>query len=132
MLGNYEYFRLCNEGQTRLSQDLVQDDRKIYVEDATKLPLTNPTADKPGVIFVGNERITYWEISFEGNYITNFRRSTMGTRWATRHLKGTEVYDTTDAQRLPATDTHTKTWYDAGLHGTAANGFGLQLSLIHI
>jgi len=128
MLGNYEYFRLCNDGQTQLSQDLLAGDTKIYVEDARKLPLANPTGDKPGVIYVGNERITYWEISYEDNYVTNIRRSTMGTRWAPTHLKGTQVYDTTDNQRLPATDTHTKTWYTVG-NSSAADGNGLQSSV---
>jgi len=127
MLGNYEYFRLCNDGQTKLAKDLKPADTKIYVEDATKLPLVNVNSDNPGVLYVGNERITYWEISLEDNYVTNIRRSTMGTRWAPMHLKGTEVYDTTDKQRLPATDTHTKTWYTLGA-STAANGYGLQSS----
>ena len=38
---------------------------------------------------------------------------------------GSEVYDTTDAQRLPATNTHTQTWYTAGA-STAADGNGIQ------
>lgn len=127
MLGNYEYFRLCNDGQTVLSKPLRAADTKIYVQDASKLQLANPTADKPGVLYVGNERITYWEISFEDNYVTNIRRSTMGTRWANVHPAGVNVYDTTDTQRLPATNTHTKTWYTLG-SGTAADGNGLQSS----
>ena len=128
MLGTYEYFRLCNDGQTQISADVLPTDTKIYVEDATKLPLVSPTADKPGVLYIGNERITYWEISFEGHYVTNLRRGTNGTRFAPRLLKGTQVYDTTEKQRLPATDTHTKTWYTAGT-STSADGFGLQSSL---
>ena len=127
MLGTYEYFRLCNDGQTQLSADLVAEDTKIYVEDATRLPLVSRNADKPGVLYVGNERITYWEISHEDHFVTGIRRGTNGTRFAPRHIKGTEVYDTTEAQRLPATNTHTQTWYDVGT-STSANGFGLQSS----
>jgi hypothetical protein len=127
MLGNYEYFRLCNDRQTTLATDLVAEDTKIYVEDATKLPLVSRNADNPGVLYVGNERITYWEISHEDHFVTGIRRGTNGTRFAPRHIKGTEVYDTTEAQRLPATNTHTQTWYDVGT-STAANGFGLQSS----
>lgn len=127
MLGDYEYFRLCADGATKLARDLLPTDTVIYLKDASKLPVVSVNSDQPGVIYLGNERITYWQISHDENYITNIRRATHGTRFANLHLAGTEVYDTTDAQRLPATDTHTKTWYDLGSI-TAANGNGLQAS----
>ena len=128
MLGNYEYFRLSTDGATKLTADLVPTDTKIYVEDASKLPQPSPTSNTPGVVYVGNERITYWAISYEGNYITEIRRATNGTRFATRHLLGTEVYDTTSAQKLPQSNTHTQTWYTAGA-SSASDGSGLQSSL---
>ena len=125
MLGNYEYFRLCADGATKLTQAVKPTDTKIYVQNASKLPQPSPNSKEPGVVYVGNERITYWEIDYDNNYLTQIRRATNGTRFARTHLIGTEVYDTTDAQRLPATDTHTKTWYTAGA-SAAADGNGIQ------
>jgi len=125
MLGNYEYFRLCADGATKLTQEVRPTDTKIYVQDASKLPQPNPNSNEPGVAYVGNERITYWSIDYTNNYITQIRRATNGTRFAGTHLIGSEVYDTTDAQRLPATNTHTQTWYTAGA-STAADGNGIQ------
>ena len=77
------------------------------------------------MIFVGNEKVTYWEISYEDNYLYNIRRATSGTRFAKIHRAGTNVVDSGEDQRLPATDTHTKTWYNTS-STTAANGQGLQ------
>ena len=125
MLGNYEYFRLSADGATTITQDLVATDKFIYVADATKLQLPSIESNEPGVVYVGNERITYWELSYEGNYLTQLRRATRGTRFASRHLLGENVYDTTDAQALPQSNTHTQTWYTVGA-STAANGSGLQ------
>ena len=125
MLGNYEYFRLAADNVTTLAKDLNVTDTKIYVEDASVLPMVASSSKYPGVIFVGNERVTYWEISYEDNYLHNIRRATSGTRFAIKHRKGTNVVDSGEDQRLPATDTHTKTWYDTS-STTAANGKGLQ------
>ena len=96
-------------------------DKFIYVADATKLKLPDIGSNEPGVVYVGNERITYWELSYEGNYLTQLRRATRGTRFASRHLLGENVYDTTDAQALPQTDTHTQTWYDNGVESVDQN-----------
>jgi len=128
MLGNYEYFRISADGATRLTADLLPTDTKIYLKDTSKLPQPSTDSDIPGVVYVGNERIIYWQISYEENYITQIRRATNGTRFASRHRAGTEVYDTTDAQKLPQSNTHTQTWYTVG-SSTAANGSGLQSSL---
>ena len=125
MLGNYEYFRLAADNVTTLAKDLNITDTKIYVEDVSVLPMVSPSSEYPGVIFVGNEKVTYWEISYEDNYLYNIRRATSGTRFATIHRIGANVVDCGEDQRLPATDTHTKTWYDTS-STTAANGQGLQ------
>ena len=78
-------------------------------------------------MFIGNERITYYQVSLEDNYISQIRRGTAGTQIYTRIAAGFLVVDGSREQRLPATDTHTKTWYDLGT-GTAADGLGLQQS----
>jgi len=58
MLGNYEYFRLAADNVTTLAKDLNITDTKIYVEDVNRLPQVTPSSEYPGVIFVGNERVT--------------------------------------------------------------------------
>ena len=127
MLGETEYFRLCADTSTKLSVELKPADTKIYVKDASVLTTVTPTSKFPGVIFLGNERITYWEIDTTNNYVTNIRRGTGGTRFATEHRVGTTVVNSSEDERLPQTNTHTNTWYDLGT-GTAANGLGLQQS----
>jgi len=102
-------------------------DTKIYVQDASRLSAVTPDSRNPGVVFIGNERVTYWERNTTENYITGIRRSTRGTRYAPIHRVGVAVIDASEDSRMPATDTHTKTWYDTGV-GTPANGLGIQAS----
>ena len=127
MLGEWEYRRLAKDFRTELATDLLPTDTKIYVQDATKLPLARVNDKQPGVVYIGAERVTYWEISYEDNYITNFRRGTSGTSFFPIHRKMTPVIDGSLAQELPDTSTHTKVWYTQG-STTAANGLGLQSS----
>jgi hypothetical protein len=127
MLGETEYFRLCADTSTKLSVELKPADTRVYVSNASVLTQVTPTSQYPGVLFVGNERITYWEIDTTNNYVTNIRRGTGGTRFATEHRVGTTVVNSSEDERLPQINTHTNTWYDLGT-GTAANGLGLQQS----
>ena len=127
MNGNVEYLRLCKDATTTVVQDITKTDDKIYVDDVSVLPFVTPASEHPGVVFIGNERITYYQVSLEDNYISQIRRGTAGTQIYTRIAAGFLVVDGSREQRLPATDTHTKTWYDLGT-GTAADGLGLQQS----
>jgi len=127
MLGGYNYYRICDDESTLIAQDVSITDDKIYVEDASRLSDVTPSSKYPGVVFIGNERVTYWERNTTLNYITNLRRGTRGTRYAPIHRAGVAVIDASEDSRLPATDSHTKTWYDLGT-GTPANGLGIQAS----
>lgn len=127
MNGEVEYLRLSKDATTEVSVAIDITDDKIYVDDVSKLPFVTPDSEFPGVVFIGSERITYREVSLEDNYITNLRRGTGGTQIYTRITPGFIVVDGSRDQYLPATDTHTKTWYDLG-SGTAADGRGLQES----
>ena len=125
MLGQYNYFRICDDNATVLAKDLKPADTKIYVADVSKLANITPSSRNPGVIFVGNERITYWEVDTHDNYVTNIRRSTRGTRYSSIHRAGVNVIDASEDNRMPANDTHTQVWYNSGTN-TAANGLGIQ------
>ena len=127
MNGDVEYLRLCKDATTVVVEPINITDDKIYVDDVSKLPYVTPDSEYPGVVFIGSERITYWSVSTDDNYITGLRRGTAGTQIYTRIAPGFIVVDGSRDQYLPATDTHTKTWYDLG-DGTAADGLGLQQS----
>ena len=118
---------MCKDATTSTTASTTVTDTKIYVDDASLLPLVNPQSEYPGVVFIGEERITYWEISLEDNYISGLRRGTGGTQIYLRIEPGFLVVDGSREQRLPATDTDTKTWYDLG-SGAASDGLGLQQS----
>ena len=127
MNGNVEYLRMCKDATTEVNETINITDEKIFVKDVSVLPFVTPDSEFPGVVFIGSERITYREVSLEDNYITGLRRGTGGTQIYTRIVPGFLVVDGSRDQYLPATDTHTKTWYDLG-SGTAADGLGLQQS----
>jgi hypothetical protein len=127
MNGNVEYLRMCKDATTSVTQQAVVSDTKIYVKDASVLPLIDGNSEYPGVVFIGGERITYWEINTTDNYITKLRRGTLGTAVVQRITPGFLVVDGGRDQYLPATNTHTNTWYDTGV-GTAADGLGIQQS----
>ena len=125
MLGDYEYYRISDSASTTLTADLNLNDTKIYVQDASRLQSASPDSTDVGVIYINNERITYWDINTTENYITNIRRGTYGTQITNLHQSGAVVYNTSSGQELPATNTHTNTWYNVGAV-SAADGKGLQ------
>ena len=127
MNGNIEYLRLCKDATAKVSAVVLPTDDKIYIDDISKLPFITPQSKYPGVIFIGGERITYWEVSLEDNYITGLRRATRGTAMIQRIEPGYLVVDAGKDQLLPSTNTHTNTWYTVG-SSSAANGLGLQSS----
>ena len=127
MNGNYEYRRLCKDATTTITQNVTPTSDKIYVEDVSKLPYIDSTSANPGVVFIGSERITYWSVSLEDNYISGLRRGTKGTNIIQLITPDFLVVDGGMDQELPASDTHTKTWYTLGT-GAAADGKGLQSS----
>ena len=127
MNGTVEYLRMCKDATTEIATDVLLTDTKIYVKDASVLPQVDVNSEYPGVVFVGAERVTYWEINTTDNYITGLRRGTGGTPILNRVVPGFLVVDGGKDQYLPAADTHTKTWYDLG-SGVAADGLGLQQS----
>ena len=127
MNGTVEYLRLSKDSTTEVTKSVKVTDTKIYVDDASILPFVTPDSEFPGVVFIGGERITYYEVSLEDNYITNLRRATSGTAMVQLITPGFLVVDGGRDQLLPSADTHTNTWYNTG-SGAAADGLGLQNS----
>lgn len=55
-----KYLRISDTSTTQLTQPLYYSDQEIIVADGTKLPTPSREAGVPGVIFVNNEKITYY------------------------------------------------------------------------
>lgn len=125
MFDRVAYYRIATKNITTLNADLDSVDLEIQVVDATKLMAPDPANGVPGVIFIGGERIEFWEI--DGNQLKRIRRGTWGTGAITQHLAGAEVVDGGRQQLIPGSDVHTKVWYDQGA-STATNGLGLGAS----
>ena len=127
MNGEVEYLRLAKDATTFTTETVDKGDTKIYVDDVSKLPFVTASSEHPGVVFIGNERVTYTVVSRDDNYISGLRRGTAGTQIYTSIAPGFLVVDGSRDQYLPDNNTHTKTWYDLG-ESTAADGLGLQQS----
>ncbi len=127
MNDNVEYLRMCKDATTEITTEAVVTDTKIYVDDASVLAQVDGDSEYPGVVFIGGERITYWEINTTDNYISSLRRGTLGTAVVQLISPGFLVVDGGKDQNLPASNSHTNTWYDLG-SGAAANGLGIQQS----
>jgi hypothetical protein len=89
----YEYLGIGNSTTTRLSKDLLIDDKWIYVDDITVLSQPDPNISSPGIVFINGERITFYVIDFVNNRLGQLRRATNGTGAPGVHLRGTRVDD---------------------------------------
>ena len=108
ILGNTHYYRMIDDATTELSKDLDRTDKEIVVKNGDKLAEPNLAINLPGVVFIGYERITYWEK--DGNTLKNIRRGTMGTASPFKHYKGAQVIDASKRQEVPNPDAGV--WYD--------------------
>ncbi len=107
ILGNVRYYRMCADHTTKLTADIEKDDKEIQVADASKLATPNLSSNVPGVVWIGGERIVYWQI--DGNKLKNIRRGTMGTARAFRHYEDDQVIDISNRQEI--IDGHSNIWY---------------------
>ena len=126
MNGNVEYLRIAKSASTRLEEALLISDTTIKVLDASVLPTPNINDNKPGVIFVAGERITYWTKNNGTNTLGQLRRGTAGTGTKDVISANTLVTDGSQLQRIPNSDDG-MSWYGLG-DGTATNGYGLQFA----
>lgn len=97
------YLRLCDDFATTLAEPLLLADTVIHVIDASVLPEPSPENSEPGVIFIGAERITYFERDLGNNTLSRIRRGTKGTAARSLHQLGAIVYDGSLNQLIPGT-----------------------------
>ena len=94
-------------GFISLTEEHMEDEHgttEITVADVSKLPM--PVKDTyykghavPGVIFIGAERIEYYEVNHSTNKLLNCRRGTVTTT-DENHTSGTKVYGITDSNTM--------------------------------
>jgi hypothetical protein len=79
-----QYLRIPLSARTYLTQDVHYNSEEIYVEDGNKL--VEPFSTRPGVIWIGNERVEYYEKTPEPtaqlpnqSKLSKINRGTLGT-----------------------------------------------------
>lgn len=120
---NVKYNRVALVDATVLEQDLGIKDEVIHVSNAEVLGVPDIDKNVPGVIFIGSERITFW--NKDGNVLSNIRRGTGGTAASELYTKGSVVVDASGKSEIP--NANMSTWYDVSEDGPT-NGTGLMLS----
>ena len=90
ILNRTHYRRLSKKHSTRLTLALAVSDTTLTVTDGTVLPDPSTGYNQPGVIFIGTERINYFEKS--GNTLSRLVRGTLGTG-VQDHSAGSVVVD---------------------------------------
>jgi len=101
MLHNSTYLRIAEHYATVLTAPLNISDSLIYVEDASTLPIPDPDAGIPGVIFIQTERITYYTIDLINHTLGQLRRGTAGTAPRLTYQSGVAVVDASNRQLMP-------------------------------
>jgi hypothetical protein len=101
ILGRTQFKRLSYQNTTVLAQDLAMTATSINVVDAAVLTYPNVKFNLPGVVFVGRERIEFFQINTFTNTLSQLRRGTMGTTPLTVYSTGTEVLDQGRDQTIP-------------------------------
>jgi hypothetical protein len=85
----WEYLRISDTNSTVLKQVLRPYDIEVTVNDATVLSQPNISERIPGIVFVGEERILFWQVDTSGGIgnhkLQQILRGTGGTTWGVTH-----------------------------------------------
>jgi hypothetical protein len=126
---NHSFYRISDVNTTTLSANLAITDTEIQVTDASVFPAPNPTLAIPGVVFVNNEKITYYSIDTVANTLGNIRRAVDGTAPADMHTTGSLVVDASIQQIVPDTSITTANVTSTTTYTATANvTLALQLT----
>ena len=101
LLNQTNFYRISLESSTTLTADLNLFDTEINVKDASVCSVPNTVKAIPGVVFIGNEKITYWERDLVTNKLKNITRSTSGTAIKALHIIGANVVSAGIGQEIP-------------------------------
>lgn len=112
---DYSFYRVGSINQSFLLAPLAPTDRIIQLVDSSRLPAADIDRSKPGVVFIGGEKISYWEnvvtdpvTGLAVNQLRNIRRGVGGTAIGAMSGSadnifpvGTAVYDSGANQSVP-------------------------------
>jgi hypothetical protein len=104
--GERDYLRISGQATAYLIGNLSITANSIIVNDSTLLPEPDLIRAVPGELFIGGEKITYWNNDTATNALTNIRRGVGGTA-NQFHLSGTIVYDASTEQQIPGLNSRT-------------------------
>lgn len=99
---NRTHYKVIDDSQTKLAQDLNWYDVSIVVDDASKLADPDKTKRIPGVVFIDAERIEYFVK--QGNTLKHIRRGTLGTGVKEKYIAGTSLIDQGTSKTIPYKD----------------------------
>jgi hypothetical protein len=111
ILNRTHYKRFDSAEGIYLTQELQNNDLRVYVSDAVKLPEPNKKLNIPGVIWIGTERIEYFNKT--GNILRQLRRGTLGTGTSDVYTVGEPVYSMGINKNIPYKDEIITTNYTA-------------------
>lgn len=108
IINRYHYKRISTAHATYLAKPLGIDDTEIHVNNATVLGNPDTTTNTPGVVFIGKERIAFFEK--DGNVLKRLYRGTLGTAIQS-HTTNDKVIDASGVQSIPYEDTTSTTTF---------------------
>jgi hypothetical protein len=102
IMNRTHFKRIGDDKQYTLAQNLLWNDQKIVLTDATGITEPSVASQLPGIVFIDGERIEYYKK--DGNSLEQLRRGTFGTGIAEVHHSNTDVYDQSAFQNVPYKD----------------------------
>ena len=104
IFGNLEFFRISDANSTILTATLNPADTEITVNDATVLGQPDITAQNPGTVFIGDERIIFWSVDTTtpgAHLLKQCMRGTSGTGINVSLPINSIVRDASLGERIP-------------------------------
>jgi len=138
MINQPSYLRIADAYTTTLTANLYLTDSNVHVANASILPTPSIILNTPGVVFINNERITYWTANTITNTLGQIRRGTQGTAVPNVQVIGSKVIDASPRQIIPGTSfgnllANVDVFYNPGPNiatdGTGINGSNAQGAL---
>ena len=110
MVGENTVTRISDQYSTFITQDLLITDTEIVVDDASELVTPSLTFGRPGIVFIGGERIVYWrnyskEVTpwlVDTAFAANTVLSHSGNTYITTAAINSATFDLGNVRQLPS------------------------------
>lgn len=109
LFGSTDYLRIMPSTSTRLEKELKNYDTEIVLKDASFLPF--PTTERPGLVWVGDEKIQY--ARRDGNILSLITRGVSGTS-IQDHEQNVEVHSADEENLFNNLNPRSNVWLDVG------------------